>query len=366
MRHSMATLPCVRIPCMAPHRAHSASSFSDPRAAIIASSLRHVGSHGWSRDALAAGARDCGYPAVAHGMLIHESDLIHAVLAQSNAAMSEHLSSLDLRDMSVNERIKAGVLARLHALSPYLRVWPEAMALGAHPTALPHTLKLIAVASDEIWWHAGDRSTDAVWYTRRALLGGILAASEVFAMTDTSPQRSDTSAFLDRALQDVTRVGSAGGELLATLTAAGGGVGAILTSALEPLRPCVLAPGAALTRAAGMMPPLMTAPAAGGVLDALTSAASPLVSLAAAAARGVESAAKQAGVTLPEPPPMLAALLAVATSSGGGSNEAYTASQVRYAPPPASTAVTVQEVAAAAGLNSSSRAPAAGPVVDKP
>ena len=46
------------------------------------------------------------------------------------------------------------------------------MALGLEPSNLPRTLQLLAVLSDELWYHAGDTSTDTRWYSRRA---GLLA-----------------------------------------------------------------------------------------------------------------------------------------------------------------------------------------------
>lgn len=40
----------------------------DPRLKILSASLSHVNRHGWSKEALAAGANDVGMPPVAHGL----------------------------------------------------------------------------------------------------------------------------------------------------------------------------------------------------------------------------------------------------------------------------------------------------------
>ena len=48
-------------------------------------------------------------------------------------------------------------------------------------------LKQRAVLMDDIWHAAGDRSTDMDWYTKRALLGGVYTATELYMLTDYSP-----------------------------------------------------------------------------------------------------------------------------------------------------------------------------------
>ena len=40
---------------------------------------------------------------------------------------------------------------------------------------------------DDIWHLAGDTSVDASWYTKRAALGALYSATEVYMLTDFSP-----------------------------------------------------------------------------------------------------------------------------------------------------------------------------------
>lgn len=46
---------------------------------------------------------------------------------------------------------------------------------------------------DDIWHGAGDRSTDMDWYTKRALLGGVYTATELYMLTDFSAGWTSTS-----------------------------------------------------------------------------------------------------------------------------------------------------------------------------
>lgn len=61
------------------------------------------------------------------------------------------------------------------------------LLLQAHPMNAATALKQRAVLMDDIWHAAGDRSTDMDWYTKRALLGGVYTATELYMLTDYSP-----------------------------------------------------------------------------------------------------------------------------------------------------------------------------------
>ena len=69
-------------------------------------------------------------------------------------------------------------------------------------------LKQRAELVDDIWHACGDTATDYNWYTKRGLLAGVYAATELFMITDYSPGYADTWKSLDRRLEDVKRLGS--------------------------------------------------------------------------------------------------------------------------------------------------------------
>ena len=83
----------------------------------------------------------------------------------------------------------------------------------AQPSNIPPSLHELAALSDEIWFLAGDKSVDSSWYTKRASLSTIYAATELFMTTDKSAGFSDTKEFLDRRLRDVQVVGGAVGSV---------------------------------------------------------------------------------------------------------------------------------------------------------
>lgn len=112
-----------------------------------------------------------------------------------------------LQAMTVAERLKFGVRTRLEMLEPVMATWPQGMAAGALPQNAPSTAKRLAKLSDEIWYFAGDKSTDFSWYTKRAILTGIYASTELFMLNDKSPNFQDTWAFLDRCVDETIQLG---------------------------------------------------------------------------------------------------------------------------------------------------------------
>jgi ubiquinone biosynthesis protein COQ9 len=85
----------------------------------------------------------------------------------------------------------------------------QALALIAQPSHLPIAISELSSLSDEIWFLSGDTSVDTTWYTKRASLSAIYAATELFMTTDKSPGFEDTREFLDRRFRDVQIVGGA-------------------------------------------------------------------------------------------------------------------------------------------------------------
>lgn len=127
----------------------------------------------------------------------------------SHWADRETLRALEVRDLSelkVHERIATGVEARLGVLAPHREAVRRSLALLTAPQNLALGAKLLYDAVDAIWYAAGDTSTDFNFYTKRALLAGVYAATTLYWLDDRSSGSTDTLAFLDRRLRDVLTI----------------------------------------------------------------------------------------------------------------------------------------------------------------
>lgn len=105
------------------------------------------------------------------------------------------------------------ILARLHANEPVIHKLQEALTLMSLLGNIPASVAELARLVDEIWYLAGDESVDGSWYTKRALLAGVYASSEMFMTQDTSVGFKQTEEFVDRRLEDVKAVGSTAGAV---------------------------------------------------------------------------------------------------------------------------------------------------------
>jgi ubiquinone biosynthesis protein COQ9 len=85
------------------------------------------------------------------------------------------------------------------------------LALLALPWNAPVSIRCTARTVDSMWHAAGDRSADIAWYTKRASLAAVYAATLAFWLRDDRPETADALDFLDRRLQGLARIGRRNG-----------------------------------------------------------------------------------------------------------------------------------------------------------
>nr|HRK71172.1 COQ9 family protein [Micropepsaceae bacterium] len=57
-----------------------------------------------------------------------------------------------------------------------------------------------------VWRAIGDTSTDFNFYSKRAILSGVISSTMMFWFSDDSENYADTRAFLDRRIADVMQI----------------------------------------------------------------------------------------------------------------------------------------------------------------
>ncbi|KAL5021950.1 hypothetical protein ScPMuIL_001105 [Solemya velum] len=183
----------------------------DVKQRILQASLQFVPQHGWTQAAISAGAESEGLPAIAHGMFSQGGvELVFYFYESCNDQLSREL---DLEVQNLQEKIKIkpfirkAVETRLRMNSPYIEKWPQAMGLLALPQNTPRALKNLGHLVDDMWYHAGDRSTDINWYTKRASLAAVYKSTEFYMVQDKSEDFENTWMFLDRRLGDLSSFG---------------------------------------------------------------------------------------------------------------------------------------------------------------
>ncbi|KAK3320033.1 ubiquinone biosynthesis protein COQ9 [Cercophora scortea] len=181
--------------------------FSPTETAILSAAYTHVPTHGFSQTSLALGARSAGYLDISTNLL---PDGVFSLIKYHLLTHRELLSSTPLPPTStLSAKVEHLTFTRLLANAPVLPHLQSALAIMAQPSYIPTSLAELAVLADEILYLAGDVSVDPTWYTKRASLSAIYAASELFMTNDTSAGFRDTRAFLARRLGEAEELGGA-------------------------------------------------------------------------------------------------------------------------------------------------------------
>ncbi|XP_028304585.1 ubiquinone biosynthesis protein COQ9, mitochondrial isoform X1 [Gouania willdenowi] len=225
---------------------------------ILTAALEFVPLHGWSMEAIAAGAESLGLSSASTGMFYNGAgDLVLHFIAHCNSQLTEILSDqhkqVQLGQAEPKETadfLRDAIETRLRMYIPYIETWPQAMSILLLPHNIPDSLKHLSTLVDDIWYYAGDRSTDVSgsyhprspsssahsfltpihhhpdnirpasskmnWYTKRAALTGIFNTTELVMLQDSSPDFQDTWNFLDNRIQDIVNMASTAKQVQST------------------------------------------------------------------------------------------------------------------------------------------------------
>ena len=161
---------------------------------------------GWTNAALDAAADSAGIdPDIATLAFGSAVDMIDAWFADIDRQMTEAVPAVALGRMKVRAKITALVEARLAAVADNRESLRRAMAILAMPQNMVRAGKLGWRSVDLMWRLAGDTATDYNHYTKRAILGGVYAATVTVFLDDESEDWADTRAFLARRIEGIMR-----------------------------------------------------------------------------------------------------------------------------------------------------------------
>ncbi len=186
---------------------------------ILEAALMHAAFDGWSSQTLRNAAIDAGVdPATARRLFPRGGDsLLDWLDDWADRRMLARLEGEDLTKLPVARRIARLVRARFEALTPHREAVRRAVLARGLPHNLPGGITALWRTVDRIWEAAGfpaGEQRDIDYYTRRALLAGILVATLLYWLEDQSEGCRDTWAFLDRRIDEALRYGRLSGRLL--------------------------------------------------------------------------------------------------------------------------------------------------------
>ncbi len=173
------------------------------------------------------GAREVGLsPSIVGSFPRKEAALVEFFMDDCLQRLIDRIDSgEDLRNLIPSESISKLVKIRLEMQAPYISKWPQALSIQAQPLNVPTSFKQRAMLVDEIWHAVGDEASDIDWYVKRTILGGIYSSTEVYMLTDSSPDFGDTWKFLDSRVKDAFDLKKTIQEAQYLAEAVGAGIG---------------------------------------------------------------------------------------------------------------------------------------------
>ena len=171
---------------------------------------------GWTAEAVVAAARATGTdPALAQFAFRDGAmAMISAWIDHVDGAMARDVAGSALSNLPIRERIRRLVWARLDAVAGREEALIRSLSIMAMPQNLATSTRLGWRSADAMWHLAGDVATDYNHYTKRAILGGIYAATLHVYARDKSEDKAETRAFLDRRNAGIMRFEKAKAQML--------------------------------------------------------------------------------------------------------------------------------------------------------
>ncbi len=131
--------------------------------------------------------------------------LMEFYLRHLDNEMIKNTKKIELLRMKTNERIKEILLIRFRIMEKEKKLIKKTFYTLMMPQNIYFAKKKLFETIDNIWFLAGDTSTDFNYYTKRALLTGIYI-STINYWVNGNQNLSSISNFLDKKLNQVSKI----------------------------------------------------------------------------------------------------------------------------------------------------------------
>lgn len=162
---------------------------------------------GWSRTAVDAAAASEGVDQAQARLAMPKDStgLIDVYIQGVDRALEQAFPPERVAAMKIRARIREMIWERLRIQTPAKEAVRRAIAILAMPQNLPLATRIGWRTADLMWRLAGDTATDFNHYTKRLTLAAVYGSTLLTWLNDESEGAAETSAFLDRRIDDVMR-----------------------------------------------------------------------------------------------------------------------------------------------------------------
>jgi len=162
---------------------------------------------GWTGKAVDSAARQLGIDPVQARLAMPKGQaaMIDLYIQEVDRGLEAYFTPERLSALKIREKIRALVWRRLEIMGPAREAVRRGLAILAMPQNMPLALRISWRTADLMWRIAGDTSTDFNHYTKRMTLGAVYASTLLAWLDDQSEGWTETTAFLDRRIDDVMK-----------------------------------------------------------------------------------------------------------------------------------------------------------------
>lgn len=179
--------------------------FTVARTAILQAALPHAPFDGWSERLLARSIRESGVDAGVALLAFPAGpmDLVEFFWSRTDAELGAAIAARALHNSHVSQRIAISLQLLIELLRPNREAVRRALALQALPHNAPAAAACLYHTVDTIWRAVGDTSTDFNFYTKRAILAAVVAATVTHWLGEDGDDMQAIGGFIDRRIGDI-------------------------------------------------------------------------------------------------------------------------------------------------------------------
>ena len=137
------------------------------------------------------------------------NDGIDSFISELNNFINEMMNKgkpQNFNKLRINEKIRFLIIYRIKIIDKYFNK-DTIFKLVLKQRSFPKLTKMLFNISDEMWFIAGDRSTDFNFYSKRLILMNIYTSSFIFNLRNSTKDYSRTKKFIDKQIDYVLRFG---------------------------------------------------------------------------------------------------------------------------------------------------------------
>jgi ubiquinone biosynthesis protein COQ9 len=173
---------------------------------ILAEAKKYIGDYGWNKNLLKKIVEKTKYDSNTLTTLFPEGykSLMQLYLDEINLKMTIESKKINLIRLKVHERIRELLILRLNILSKDKKIIKKTVYHLLLPNNYKFSLVNLYKTVDQIWFLAGDNSTDFNYYSKRTILATIYTRTIMNFINNDD--LNSTIKLLNRQLKQVAKI----------------------------------------------------------------------------------------------------------------------------------------------------------------